>query len=473
MTLAELMKQKDFTREKLAEASVSESTITRALQGKNLQSSSKEKLAVALNISIEELTQMIKEQLPSDPIAELVDETLKKLTELGLDFKPPNDDPNANISESIKKDLCEGKLRYFRDEFIRIVNQVNNSKEKETQIKTLKDLVLYSAAWLVHRDPAIKMEECSQLSLCDGNNAWELRIYINTLLNKLEGVQIELIRSKEKGAYKLSEVKDAHQLGLSDSVDYLQMFCKLVRQLTAQEPVEEVCPEQVLSKDSPEWGELMACCNELNQRFILRFNSNDNVFAFSNLMIPSDLMEYIEDYLPELRVMTIQSDNGKTFLIPAKLKIHTLLVECLKIIENREQKLMGKNINTVDEKELTENNTEENKMNKNTVSNIIVNGDATVIVGKNTNNQQPPPPELFELIGIFSEIRTGLSPTLPSDSKVLESLQQTEQIKSSSPENIKKINRVLAEVKEYMKTGSQLGKLYKSAKKIVDIIKDE
>lgn len=104
MNLQDFMKKDGKTVKQLSEMpGVSLSTLKRAFNGKSINDNSIKNLAKALKITEDQLKKMLNHPPSSDYVAVLVYESLIKLSELGLDFKPQSEKPDTPIIWRLNK----------------------------------------------------------------------------------------------------------------------------------------------------------------------------------------------------------------------------------------------------------------------------------------------------------------------------------------------------------------------------------
>lgn len=276
MTLQELIVQKKLTQQMLADQSmVSVSTIKRALKGENIDHTSTKRLAKALDLTMDELQAVLG--MPLNYIEILVHELLEKLKASALNFSAT---PNEPIYLSIRESLGgTGNVAYFIKEFERLVKQATN----EDQFKMLEDLILYCSAFMVDSQLEVDIEKCQTIALCGEDGAWELRIYINSKLEELEGVKFETYISKETGGTGLLDAEGAKQIGdYTDGADDMEVFRQLADFLGAKEGLTTIqCPTQVREKNTTDQQRFEAYCKQLNERIKIRRDNYNNMFAFS------------------------------------------------------------------------------------------------------------------------------------------------------------------------------------------------
>ena len=448
MNLQDFMKQQGISVKQLSDENpkVSNTTLKRAFSGENLNDNSIKNIAEALKITEGRLKKMLRHPPSSDYVAVLVYESLNILSALHLDFKPQRDKPNTPIYLAIEEDLC-GELSYFPDEFDSLVNKA----ETQAQFVALKQLVLYCTAFMVDRETDIDLKSCSQLTLCGGSNAWELRIYINARLEKLEGLKFELHTSKETGASKLAPVNGAHQLGLSGSTDEMEMFLDLARQINEKVPLtDEPCPDLLRKDNKEDLAQFEKYCRSLNERLVPKRNTVKNIFAFSEGVTPEKVSSLVSDYLPALRIVTIQADQGKSFLITGDLKVQAVLIEYLEMIAQRENRLLGKS-----------KYNEEKAMSENQIINNFNAPVGTAISG--SDNHVEINTKLSELIPVLEELKARLIPNHSRESEEIKALDEAVKQASNSPEYLNVLDDALKKTEKIVNKGTQVGKLYNKA----------
>lgn len=433
---------------------VSESTLKRALKGESINANSTKNLANALEITEQKLKELLN--APPDYVAVLVHESLNKLAELGLDFRPKRGQTTVAIHSIIEQDLC-GDLSYFPDEFESLVEKA----DKQAQLEALKELVIYCTAFMIDRETTIDLSTCSNVTLCGGNNAWELRLYINTHLEKLEQVTFDLLISKETGAAELAPVEGAHQLGLTGTTDEMEMLLELVKQLNAQEALVVLkCPEQLRKDNKEDLAQFKDFCEALNARLAVRRNTRKNIFTYSKQVTTKKLVGLLSDYLSALRIMTIQADHGEAFLVTDEQQIHAVLIEYLELVTQRENELFGA---TVKNKEKNMSETSSKTVNNHFHSNVD-----TVVTGD--HNKVEINTKLKELIPVLRELKEGLAPNLSPESKEIKSLDEAIKQSPESPDYIKGIGNAMDKAKKLVNQGTELGKLYDKAESIYGMI---
>lgn len=444
MNLQEFVKQQDLTVEKLKEKSkLGESTIKRSLKGENLNANSMDKLAEALEISKDELKALIQAPPSSDYIAVLVHQQLHTLNALSLEFQPSRKQPDMATYLSIEQDIC-GDLSYFPNEFKKQVNKAGN----KNQLNALKELVLYCTAYLLDRSGDIDLNTTSLLSLRGGDNAWELRLHINTAIQQMENLEFKLIQCADTGVTKLAPVVGAYQFGLSASTDPMELLLNIVRQINAQEKLTDIpCPEQLRQGNQQDFGAFETHCEDLNSHIKVLRNWPDNVFAFDQTPIPDQLASKLEQYLPALRVMIIQADDGEPFLRTGH-KIHAVLINLLKLVVKRENELFGTVVND-----------EVNNMAGSTTINF--NGDVrTASVGN--NNQIIIGTKLNEILPLLQEMQSMLASNSSSDE--MRVLDEAINANPQAPQDaIKKIDNALQTAKKLVRQGTRVADLYNKA----------
>ncbi len=175
--------------------------------------------------------------------------------------------------------------------------------------------------------------------------------------------------------------------------------------------------------------------------------------AFSPVPITSGLVKLFEEYLPALRVMTLQIDEGTSFLIPAKIKIQTLLIECLDMVKKRQRDLAG----------VTTNQTEENNMS---TTNNFYAPVGTAIVGDNNHTEINT--KIKDLIPVLQELRDALAISFPEDAKEITTLDEAIKQESKKPaDHLKVIENALETVNKGINQGTKLSTLYDKAKMLV------
>ncbi len=446
MSLQDLMKEQGLTIEQLHDKSkVSVSTIKRALNGDNMSATSIKRLSAGLDLSEDEFKILLKELSKPDYITGLVNPQLNKLDALGLVFEPSDQQPDSPVYQSIEQDLC-GDLSYFPDEFEKQVNKA----ESKNQLTALKELVPYCAAYLLDQGFDIDLKATSFVSLRGGNNAWELRLHINAALEKLEGLEFRLIQCADNGVTTLAPVERAHQLGLSTSANAMELLLDIAKQINAQEAfTHKPCPDQLRQGNSNDLEMFKTYCEDLNDHLDYDKNSLRNVFAFDHMPISNEVIDLLTEYLPALRVMIIQVDNGTPFLI-SNHKIHVVLIRMLTLVADREKELFGSVVND-----------KENDVSANTAINVEGNVE-TIISGQ--NHQIQIGIQLNELIPLLKEIQGMLSPTYSADSQEMHALDDAINANPQAPQDaINKIDKALKTTENLVNRGTRLASLYDKA----------
>ena len=449
MSFAELINQKSFTQENLAEKSkVSLSTIKRAINGGNVNGTTSKRLAKALDISAEELNTIM--QQPTSYIEKLVAELIADLNTAGLQFKPKKDSPDEAIYISIRESLgISGKLSYFLREFERLAKQA----ESKGQLAMLQNLLLYCSAYMVEHQSGIDITACKQLTLRGEGGAWALRIFINANLQELEDVNFETYQSPETGALALASVEGAERVGeYVDGADDREVFRNVAESLTSKEPLTSLkCPAQFRENNGSDQQKLKDYCQQLNKRIEIRRDNYNNMFAFASVPITTGLAKLFNQYLPALRLMSLQLDSETTFLIPAKTDIETLLIECLEMLTKQKSIISG---------ETPTNNEVES------VTAISITGSNNITMFGNHNSLEINiNAKIEELIPVLEQLREGLLHNLSPESDEIVSLDQAIQQDSIPPKSrLQVINNALNKVGQGINQGTKLSTLYTQAK---------
>ncbi|MCH9699391.1 MAG: helix-turn-helix domain-containing protein [Gammaproteobacteria bacterium] len=443
MNLQELAQQRGMTIEKLAEdAKVSDSTIKRLFKGESIRFDSQKKVAEALKLSIEEL--IAYSQVPSsdDEISTLVHDQLLKLSSLDLKFNPSREHLDWPVYRCIKDDI-RGNLSYFHDELARLIKQ---AKDKQ-QLNALRELIFYCAAYYVQFDANIDLKTSSLVKLKDYANAWELRIFINSAIGKLEGLTFKLTSIKSNGAVKLEPVERAHQIGLNTSADAMELVFDIARQINAREPLTtKPCPNQLKKGNEDDLKQFKDFCADLNNTLGYYKNTQDNIFVFDNMPVSDDLAKALSEYLDNLRVMMIQGDDGKPFLVQQGM-MHVQLKAQLKLIEAREKSLFGETITSEDK---AMNRIE----NIDHVDMLIMTNTGTVNIGNQLN----------ELIKTLTELHSMLTPNSLPDATYIEALEAAINAEDSQPKKaISLIEKALQKTEKVINAGSKAWTSYERA----------
>jgi transcriptional regulator with XRE-family HTH domain len=450
MSLHDLMKEKGLTIEKLSDKSnVSVSTIKRALTGENINATTVQRLATGLDVSEDELKAHHKEPSKPDYIAGLVLQQLNKLNALGLVFEPSRKHPELPVYLDIEQDIC-GDLSYFPDEFEKQVNKA----EKKNQLNALKELVLYCTAYLLDRSFEVDLNQTSVVNLRDGDNAWELRLHINKAIQQLENLEIKLIQCADTGATTLAPVERAYELELNVSGDDMELLLSIAKSINAQEPLtNKPCPEQLRKGNSEDLKAFKVYCKDLNSHLDYFRNTLKNVFAFDKRPIPDKLASLLTEYLPALRVMIIQADDGVPFLVSGH-KIHVVLINLLKLIAKRENDLFG----------TAANDEGDNMKRSTTIYNTTINTGDGATTSTGNNNQIIIGEKLNELLPLIREIQTMLSPNYSADSQEMKAFDEAINANPQAPQDaINKMGAALKTAEKLINKGSHAAKLYDKA----------
>lgn len=464
MSLKRLMDERDLTVEQLHDLSkVGERTIRRLRNGEETKSPKQttiNRLAKVLKVPNKELKDCLQSVMPSNDVSKLVDEQLKTLSRMSLEFEPPEKFSEQPIWQFIQDDI-RGDFSYFYDEFAKNVQKAQDEEE----FNELRKLVFYCVAYLLELSTEIDLKKTSLIKLKDAANQWELRAFINTKLNKLENIEFKLEHHHD-GITRLATDDRAHQIPVNTSTDPMMLLMELANQINAQEPLDlpskenkkpklaSINPGQFRPGNNGDLEQAKAFLEDLNNQILALNNTKDNIFAFDNFSsVPDDLAVLLDQYLPELRVMLLQVDDGETILYPG-LKIDVFLKRMLVLVDGREKALFG------------ETTTDEGKPMKNTTINVNAPAENLAIVDGNLQIKTSSTHN--ELIQVLRELNDMLAPTSSPESTEMQALQDVIDADLKEPEHlISKTKQALQTVAKVINKGSKAWSLYEKALKLL------